>query len=81
MYDGKRIAVVFSIGGNARVVCGRVTSDEDLDLGPVLRVELEQNGDELTGQTILVIQEESLPVGLRVDDRYGCDLCLDLAAA
>jgi len=81
MYDGKRIAVVFSIGGNVRVVCGRITSDEDLDLGPVLRVELEQNGNDLTGQTTLVLPEELLPVGLRVDDRYGCDLCLDLAAA
>ena len=78
MYDGKRMAVVFRDGGNVRVVCGRVTSEEDQDLGPVLRVELEEEGHDLAGQTTLILQEESLQGRLDVDDRYGCDWCVEL---
>ena len=48
MYDGERMAVLFSVRGNARIVCGRVTSEEDRDLGPVLRVRLKQNGHRAT---------------------------------
>lgn len=72
------MAVVFRIDGDVRVVCGPVTYEEDRDLGPVLRVELEQDGYDLAGQTTLFFREESLQGRVDVDDRYGCDLCLDL---
>lgn len=78
MYDGKRMAVMFHVGGKARVVCGRVTFEEDWDLGPVLRVELEQDGHDVAGQTTLIFQEESLRGRLDVDGQYGCDFCVDL---
>ncbi len=81
MVDGKRMAVLFRIGRNARVVCGRVKSDEDPDLGPVLRVELEQDGSDLPGRATLVFREESLQGHLHVDDRHGCDFCVDLGCA
>ena len=80
MYNGKRMAVTFRINDNTRVVCGRVAYEEDQNLGPVLRVELEQDGHDLAGQTALIFQEESLQGRLDVDDRYGCDLCLDLGS-
>lgn len=78
MYNGKRMAVIFGIDGNARVVCGRATYEEDRDLGSVLRVQLEPDGHDLTGQTTLFFGEESLQGRLDVGDRYGCDLCVDL---
>lgn len=79
MYDGKRMAVVFHVAGNARVVTGLVNSDVDPDLGPVLRIELEQNADGSAGQTTLILQQQALQGCLSVDNRYGCDWCLDLA--
>ncbi len=78
MFDGKRMAMLFWIGGHARVVCGRIKSDADPDLGPVLRVELDQDGCDLAGQTTLVFREESLQGRLYADDRHGCDFCVDL---
>ena len=80
MYEGKRMAVIFRNGGNARVVCGRVAYEEDRDLGPVLRVELEPDAQDLAGQTTLVFREELLQDRLEVDNRFGCDLCVDLGA-
>ena len=78
MDNGKRVAVIFRIDGNARVVCGRATYDEDRDLGRVLRIELEPDRHELAGQTTLFFREESLQGRLDVGDRYGCDLRVDL---
>ncbi len=78
MCDEKRMAVVFHADGKVRVVCGRVTSEEDRDLGPVLRVELEQDGHHVAGQTTFIFQEESLRGRLAVDVQYGCDFCVDL---
>ena len=78
MYHGKRVAVMFRVGDNAHVVCGMGICEEDRDLGPVLRVELEQDDHDLAGQTALIFREESLQGRLDVDDRYGCDLCVDL---
>ena len=80
MDNRKRVAVIFRIDGNARVVFGRATHEEEQDLGPVLRVELEQDGQDLAGQTALIFREESLQGRVDVDDRYGCDLCLDLGS-
>jgi len=79
MYDGKRMAVVFNVAGKARVVTGLVNSDVDPDLGPVLRIELEQNGDGSAGQTTLILQPQALQGRLGVDNRHGCHWCLDLA--
>jgi len=78
MYDGKRMAVVLSVPGNTRVMTGRVRSDTDRVLGPVLRVELEHAGDGSSGQTTLILPPELLQGRLAVDHRYGCDWCLDL---
>ncbi len=78
MYDGKRMAVVFRVGGHARVAYGRVVCDEDRDLGPVLRVQMEADGHDSPGQTTLILQKDSLEGVLRADDQYGCDLRLDL---
>ncbi len=79
MYDGKRMAVVFNVAGDARVVTGLVNSDVDPDLGPVVRIELEQNGDGSAVETTLILQQQALQGRLSVDNRYGCDWCLHLA--
>lgn len=78
MYNEKRMAVIFRIDGNARVVYGRATYEEDRDLGSVLKVQLEPDSPDCAGQTNLFFREESLQGRLDVGDRYGCDLCVDL---
>ena len=82
MYNGKRFALVFNVGGCKRVVSGAGACFMDRELGPVVRVSLQHaDGSCTSGRETLVLQEEALRQRLVPDDRYGCDFQVDLCTA
>ena len=60
MYDGKRMAVVFRATVTPMSCAGGGPPRRTGDYFYVLRVELDQPGHDLAGQTTLIFQEESL---------------------
>lgn len=79
MYNGKRFAVVFDVGGRRHVMSGMGAYACDPDLGPVLRVSLQHDeGSDSSGHQTLLLQEEALRDRLVADDQYGCDFRVEL---
>jgi len=78
MYHGKRISVVVSRFAVQRVFFGVAAYEDDEDLGPVLRVSLQQEGGHIAGDPAFIVQEDAAAACLVADDRYGCDFCLYL---
>jgi len=79
MYNGKRFAVVLSVGGLRHVMSGMGAYVCDPHLGPVLRVNLQHDeGSDSTGHQTLLLQEEALRDRLVADDQYGCDFRVEL---
>lgn len=78
MYHGKRIAVVIRRDGNRQVFYCTAVFEEDEDLGPILRIPL-QEGDELVkGSPSFILRGNGSSEYLVEDDQYGCDFRIDL---
>ena len=80
MYNGKRIAVVLSRGGLQRVLCGLAEFEKDEDLGPIVRIRLQEDGRDLPGNPAVILQADAPAECLVADGRVGYDFRLDLGA-
>lgn len=81
MYDGKRIAVVFRRAETLQVFRCTAAFQQDEDLGPVLRIPLNDKGNPLPGNPVFIIEEDTSSDYLVEDDRYGCDFRFEVGSA
>lgn len=72
-FDGKRIAVVLSVGGRPRVCRGTAAYKTHPTLGPVLGVRVEGEAD--FGVPELLLSETRWRGEISPDTRHGCDYC------
>jgi hypothetical protein len=75
-YDGKRVAVVLSIQGENRVVCGSASWSHDATLGDALRIMVDHPDD--LGMPEILLAQETWEGAVRPDTQYGCDVCVRL---
>jgi hypothetical protein len=75
-YDGKRVAVVLSIQGENRVVCGSASWSRDATLGEALRIRVDQPDD--LGMPEILLAQETWEGAVQPDTEYGCDVCVRL---
>jgi hypothetical protein len=79
IYHGKRIAVVIRRTGGHQVFLCTAAFEHDEDLGPTLRIPLENAGTPVRGCPVFVLRNDSSCECLAEDDQYGCDFRIDLA--
>lgn len=73
-----RIAVVFTINGEVRVVRGLGNRLHDDSLGDVLRIELDSEPHHGDGASALIIRDDQWNGEFSPDTTYGCDYLLNL---
>lgn len=76
-YDGKRVAVVLSVQGEERVVCGSATWSRDAALGDSLRIMIDEPDG--FGMPEIFLAQETWEGAIHPDTEYGCDVCVKLA--
>lgn len=76
-YHGKRIVVVINRGGRQQVYRGVAAFELDPDLGPIIRIPLQEQGRSLVGNPAFVLRAEMPDECLVADTCYGCDFRLD----
>lgn len=79
-YHGKRIAVVIRRAGGHQVFLCTAVFEQDEDLGPVLRIPLENGGNSLRGCPVFILKGPNSCECLAEDDQYGCDFRIDVGA-
>jgi hypothetical protein len=72
-YHGKRIAVVLMHRNQAMMFWGAGRYEDDAQLGPVLRIQL--NRDRSPAETDVIISEREWCGRVVPDTLYGCDFC------
>ena len=78
MYHGKHIAVVIRRGGCHQVFRCTAVFQQDEDLGPIVRIPLEDEGEALPGNPAFILKGSEASGCLVEDDRYGCDFLIDV---
>jgi hypothetical protein len=77
-YHGKRIAVVIRRAGGQQVFYCTAAFEHDEDLGPILRIPLENGGNSLRGCPVFILKGSTSCECLDDDDQYGCDYRIDM---